>query len=293
VDVDHRQLDRASVDLARVGATHLARIDHSFNANHRMYVRAMREGFYSISNKRFVNNYDGMMYNQDKRGFALDDVYVFNPSFFMNLRYGFTHRWGASYRLSRGFDLGTLGFSNNFLSLLPSKENAVFPYTNVSPFTSIDANGSDMRWFGIIQSLNANFTKLRGRHSIHFGAEFRNFREFSDTYTSDVSPSLIFNSTYTRGPLNTSAAPTIGGEIASFLLGVPGGSMTRSGNYAQQENYWGLYIQDDIKLSPKLTVNMGVGTNWRPPLQSVSTARWPILRSISRAPSRRRRARST
>jgi len=238
--------------------THLGRIDHAFSANHRMYVRAMREGFYSISNKRFLNNYDGMMYNQDKRGLAVDDVYVFNPSFFMNLRYGFTHRWGASYRVSRGFDLSQLGFSNNLLSLLPSKENAVFPYVNVSPFTSLDANGSDMRWSAIIQSLNANFTKLRGQHSFHFGAEFRNFREFSDNYTSDVTPSLIFNSTYTRGPFSTSAAPTIGGEIASFLLGVPGGSMSRSGNYAQQENYWGLYIQDDIRVTRKLTVNLGV-----------------------------------
>ena len=94
--------------------THLGRLDHAFSANHRMYVRAMREGFYSISNKRFLNNYDGMMYNQDKRGLALDDVYVFNPSFFMNLRYGFTHRWGASYRLSRGFDLADVGLFEQF-----------------------------------------------------------------------------------------------------------------------------------------------------------------------------------
>jgi hypothetical protein len=115
-----------------------------------------------------------------------------------------------------------------------------------------------MRWSGLTQSVNANFTKLRGKHSFHFGAEFRNAREFNDNYTSDVTPSLIFNSTYTRGPNDTSAAPTIGGEIASFLLGVPAGSMTRSGSYAQQENYLGLYVQDDIRLSPKLTLNLGI-----------------------------------
>jgi hypothetical protein len=238
--------------------THLGRLDHAFSSSHRIYVRAMREGFYSISNKRFLTNYDGMMYNQDKRGLAVDDVYVFNPSFFMNLRYGLTHRWGVSNRLSKGFDLSTLGFSQSLLNLLPSKEKAVFPYVTVSPFTALDSNGSDARWSAIIQSLNANFTKLKGRHSVKFGAEFRNFREFSDTYTSDVTPTLTFSSSYTRGPYNTSAAPTIGGEIASFLLGVPGGSMSRSGNYAQQENYWGLYVQDDFKVSSRLTVNIGV-----------------------------------
>ncbi len=238
--------------------THLGRLDHAFSSNHRMYVRVMREGFYSISNKRFLNNYDGMMYNQDKDGLAVDDVYIFDPSFFMNVRYGFTYRWGSSYRLSRPFDHSTLGFSDNFLNLIPDKDRTVFPRVDVSPFTSLNANGNDMRWSAIIQSVNTNFTKLRGQHSIRFGAEFRNFREFSDTYTNSVTPRFTFDSSYTRGPLNTNAAPTLGGEIASFLLGVPGGFMDRSDSYAQQENYLGLYIHDDIRVTPRLTVNIGV-----------------------------------
>ncbi|HWQ55812.1 MAG TPA: TonB-dependent receptor [Bryobacteraceae bacterium] len=246
--------------------THLGRIDHAFSANHRVYVRAMREGFYSISNKRFLNNYDGMMYNQDKRGLAVDDVYVFNPSFFMNLRYGLTHRWGASYRMSKGFDLSSLGFSNNLVSQVKSKEDAVFPYTVVSPWTALDGNGTDGRWSAIIQSVNANFTKLRGQHSIRFGAEFRNFREFNDIYTGDVTPTLSYGAGYTNGPFNTSPAPTIGGPIAAFLLGIPGGSMSRSGSYAQQENYLGLYIHDDFKVTPKLTVNFGVRYEYETPV---------------------------
>ena len=245
--------------------THLGRLDHAFSANHRMYVRVMREGFYSISNKRFLNNYDGMMYNQDKDGLAVDDVYVFDPSFFMNLRYGMAYRWGSSYRLSKGFDLSSLGFSNNLLGQVPSKEDAVFPYVVVSPFTSLNGNGTDGRWSGIVHSVNANFTKLRGVHSVRFGLEYRNQREFSDIYTSDVSPTLSFASTYTRGPFDNSTAPTLGGEIASFLLGVPAGSMTQSGDYAQQDHYWGLYVHDDMKVTPKLTLNMGVRWEYESP----------------------------
>ena len=238
--------------------THLGRLDHAFSPNHRVYVRVMLESFYSISNKLFLDNNNGMMYHQYKRGLAIDDVYVFSPGFFMNLRYGFTHRWGDSYRLSRGFDLSTLGFSSRFLALLPDKEKAVFPRVDVSPFTSLSGAGTDGIWSTIINSFNGNFTKLHGQHSIRFGAEFRPCREFNNAYTSDITPQLTFSSTYTRGPLNTSAAPPVGGEIAAFLLGVPGGSMSRSASYAQQELYYGLYVQDDVRVTSKLTLNVGL-----------------------------------
>ena len=246
--------------------THLGRLDHAFNPNHRVYVRVMVESFYSISNKLFLDNNNGMMYHQYKRGLAIDDVYVFNPGFFMNLRYGFTYRWGDSYRLSRGFDLSTLGFSSRLLALAPDKEKAVFPRVDVSPFTSLSYQGTDGVWSTVINSFNGNFTKLHGQHSIRFGADLRPERKFNNTYTSDVTPQLSFSSTYTRGPLNTSSAPPVGGEIAAFLLGIPGGSMSRSASYAQQELYYGLYVQDDIKVTPKLTVNAGVRYEYETPL---------------------------
>ena len=246
--------------------THLGRLDHAFTPNHRIYFRVMREGFFSQSNRRFVNDYDGLNYYQDKWGFAADDVYIFNPSFFMDLRYGFTYRWGKDNNFTRGFDLGTLGFSPKLLSELPDKSLANFPRVDVSPFTSLEGNASNDRWSALINSLDANFTKLKGQHSIRFGLEMRHTREFNAGFTNDVAPQLTFSSTYTRGPLDSSPAPTVGGEIASFLMGIPGGNMTRSGSYAQQEFYWGLYVHDDIRVSSRLTVNVGVRYELETPL---------------------------
>jgi hypothetical protein len=238
--------------------THLAKVDHSFTPNHRMYVRFMREGFWSISNKSFLSDYDGGKYNQDKRGFAFDDVYIFSPSFFMNFRYGLNHRWGIQNRLSRGFDLAKLGFSPQFLALLPDKENAVFPRVYAGSLSGLSRNGADSRWSAIINSFNLNFTKLRGEHSFRFGADVRVYREFDRNYTLDVSPELNFSSAYTRGPLDNSPSPPVGGEFAALMLGIPGGQMSRSGNYAQQDTYVALYFHDDFKVTPKLTLNLGL-----------------------------------
>src|SRR5205823_1125538 len=49
-----------------------------------------------------------------------------------------------------------------------------------------------------------------------------------------------------------------GGELASLLLGVPAGSMGRTASYAERDYYFALYLQDDWKLSRKLTVNLGL-----------------------------------
>ncbi|MEK7405270.1 MAG: carboxypeptidase regulatory-like domain-containing protein [Acidobacteriota bacterium] len=238
--------------------THLARVDHAFSSNHRMYVRFMREGFWSTSNKTFLSDYDGGQFYQDKRGFAFDDVYVLNPSFFVNFRYGLTHRWGSQYRLSRGFDLAKLGFSPGFLALLPDKKNAVFP-TVVTGLTPLSWNGrSDGKWSTVINSFNLNFTKLRGEHSFRFGTEFRVYREFENYYPFDITPYLSFSDTYTRGPLDNSPGPPVSGTLAAFLLGIPGGYMNRSANLAQQDKYLALYFHDDLKVTPKLTLNLGL-----------------------------------
>jgi len=119
-------------------------------------------------------------------------------------------------------------------------------------------SGGDGGWSSQIHSFNGNLTKYLGSHSLRFGAEFRIYREYRDVRPYEVAPQLTFSSTYTRGPFDNSPAPPVGGEIAAFLLGIPGGQMQRSTSYANQNLYYGFYIHDDYKVRPKLTLNIGL-----------------------------------
>ncbi len=248
--------------------THLARLDHAFNPNHRVYFRLMREGFYSKSNRRFLDDNDGLDYRQDKWGFAMDDVYVFNPSFFMDIRYGLAYRWGWQGSFMAGYDMSQLGFSSALLSLLPAKEEVNFPRVAVSPFTSLQGNAAAGTWGALIHSLDANLTKLKGKHSIKFGFSGRLTREASNINTFDRTPYLHYSSSFTNGPYDNSTAPTMGGEIASFLLGLPSTSsyMSKTASYVDQEVYYGLFVHDDVNLTSRLTLNIGVRWEYETPI---------------------------
>ena len=114
----------------------------------------------------------------------------------------------------------------------------------------------------------ADVTKLKGSHTLKFGADGRLFRTFANRLQTMIAPDFSFANTYTKGPLDNSTAAPLGQELAALLMGIPGGSMTRNptASYATQNKYFGVYLQDDIKLTPRLTLNLGLRYEYEWPL---------------------------
>ena len=82
------------------------------------------------------------------------------------------------------------------------------------------------------RSFQANFSKLKGAHSIEFGLEWREYREQYYGNTPAQAGTFNFSTNWTKGPLdNSTAAPSggIGQGLASLLLGLPiGGSVAKT-----------------------------------------------------------------
>ena len=249
---------------------HLARFDHAFNDNHRMFVRVHRDYWNEDKNRDFSNDVLGVVLNRVNRGLAIDDVYALGASFLINVRYGLTQQDFPQRRVSRGFDLASLGFSPTVVNAV-DKSLATIPRIrtggHLDELSTWESAGDGVT-SSLTHSFAVNFTRMVGSHNIRFGPEFRVYREFSNRFPYDVSPYLDFDSTFTKGPLSTSAAPKAGGELTALLLGLPyGGSrMDRTASYAEQDKHFSLYVQDDYKITRKLTLNLGLRYELESPL---------------------------
>ncbi|MBI3696816.1 MAG: TonB-dependent receptor [Acidobacteria bacterium] len=246
---------------------HLVRVDQNFSERHRAFVRLHYDWWAEDKNNYHNNISTGIILNRINRGLALDDVYVLSPSTILNVRYGLTQQDFPERRTSRGFDLASLGFSPSLLGLV-DKPLATFPnvnfssgYSTFSGWESGDGTNTSM-----VHSVVANLTTLRGNHNFRYGADLRLYREFGNRFQYDVSPSLSYDTTWTRGPLDNSPSAPLGQDLAAFLVGIPGGQMRRSASYAEQEKFFAFYFHDDWKISKKLTLNLGLRYEYETPL---------------------------
>jgi hypothetical protein len=239
--------------------TNIGRVDHAFSENHRIFFRLHRDYWQEDKNRFFGNAApSGVILNRINRGAAFDDVYVINPTLLLNVRYGLTQQEFPEKRVSQGYDLASLGLNPALVNSI-DKTTATFPRLNVAPWSAMSNwESGDGTTASLIHNLNSTVTWNKGKHTMRFGFDWRNLRENRNRYPNSTSPDYTFNSVFTRGPLDTAAAPQVGGEIASFLLGVPAGSMGVNASYAERNSIYGFYVQDDFKVSRKLTLNLGL-----------------------------------
>ncbi len=246
--------------------THTVRVDHYFSSSNRLLVRGNGYLRDTYRNDYFETRATGIRELYDPLGFSADDVITISPTFVLNIRYGYT-RFSSKTSPLRGrfFDLTTLGFPKSFASQI-SPNVSEFPAFEISGyFNTVRAGGAR---FPETHSLVAALTKLRGKHTVDFGFEARAYRQFQYTGDGSRSGRFIFDTTWTRGPLDNSTSAPIGQGWASFLLGLPNASsyVARFADHAQQSTVWCGYIQDSWRVRPNLTVNLGVRYELEGPL---------------------------
>ncbi|MGH9310910.1 MAG: carboxypeptidase regulatory-like domain-containing protein, partial [Vicinamibacterales bacterium] len=247
--------------------TATTRIDHNLSDRHRIYGRFSWDFWEEEKNDRFDNLATGIFLNRKNRVFAIDDAYTIKNNLLMNVRAGFTRQLFPERRRSRGFDLSTLGFSSSLVSLVPA-EAATFPNVAFDGYEDLSGWESGDGFFTTdVYNATGSLIWLVGNHNMKFGTEYRRYVENSSRFPTAVSPTINFGNTWTRGPLDNSAAAPRGQDFASFLLGLPtGGSMSRAAEYNERSSVLGLYAHNDWRVRDNLTLNLGVRWEIETPL---------------------------
>ncbi|RRA49850.1 TonB-dependent receptor [Acidipila sp. EB88] len=179
------------------------------------------------------------------------------------------------------------GYTNQLNFFVPSTLNQGFPdqlglgFAKADNFPNVGINS----FYGLASATNAVykmhvydpsdvFTLVRGKHVLHFGGEFLINEANSTAWGNINAASVNYNGTYTSiNGLTSNTLPNAagnyasGGAYADFLLG-----QTTSWSAGVTPEYGGriklpqVFVQDDIKLRPNLTVNLGlryqITTGW-------------------------------
>jgi hypothetical protein len=265
---DGRQNYFRTRSIDRENRTLTSRVDHAFSERHRFFVRWNNSQNDEI-NDTLPGPASGNVNDNTGWGTVIDDVYVFNPQLLLNLRYGITYYQNRPVRRSQGFDLASLGFAPALLDEISAKNNPAgiaFPEIVVEggAYTNLGANGGSVSTSNY-HTGSATVTRITGNHSLRFGSEVRIQRESNYAF-GNVAPRLEFGQAYTRGPLDNATNAPIGQGLASMLFGVPtAGRININSSFAQQSPYTSFFIQDDWRVTSKLTVNAGLRYEYEGP----------------------------
>jgi len=197
---------------------------------------------------------------------AINNVITAGPNTVYAFRYGYTQFLDNDIPIK--FDPATLGFSQSFLSAIPYKK---FPVFGISGYgtdnfdTFGDRDPQDTTFYG--HSVNASVSKLVGSHTLKGGFDFRviGMKLFA---RGQPSGRFFFDSKFTKGPDARTGADALQHSLAAFLLGFPSsGDITIGSPNNFYINYYAGYFQDDFRVTPNLTLNLGLRYEFEQGLQ--------------------------
>jgi hypothetical protein len=249
----------------------LAKFDENFSNTDRFSLR----GSWYVNRNSFANLFGGTLFpgpagNGEggySKGWSInpDWVHTFSPTLLLDVRasggYADTFQFYQPF-----FNPATLGggWTQALVSQLGTFGN-IFPNISFTAdgFSSLAATPLPPNW---ISGTNFNFfpdlTWVKGKHTIHVGFDMR-YRMQGYIGTPGglgfVSPNFSVGNGWTQQDYQNSGLAFQGFDLASALLGYADSGNTQPVvNRTYSSYYYAPFVQDDWKLTPKLTLNLGL-----------------------------------
>lgn len=196
------------------------------------------------------------------RNWTFDWTSTLTPRMTFDLRAGL-NRWeettGSSY--GTGYNQTQMGVAS---SLLAQFTRQGFPNINLGTYQRM---GTDrLLNYGANDSYTAqpNINMVVGRHVLKMGGEVRRYNDNS-LNPGLAAGSYTFGKNWTQAISNRADAVS-GNELATFLLGYPTSAFVdRNIDPAGRHYFYAAFFQDDWKVTPRLTVNLGLRWDYESP----------------------------
>jgi hypothetical protein len=187
--------------------------------------------------------------------FVLNNTYILNPTTVATFRYGM-NTFDDDNSLPYDFDASTLGFNPIFANAIPVQKFPSLTLNGAGGYAGTGFSGqADRNYYS--WGLNGSLTKLKGSHSLKVGADYRILGVDALSHGASAG-SFTFSGTFTGSNANNPNALSRN-SIADLLLGYPSvGTITLNSRFDNYVKYYGMFLQDDWRVTDKLTFNYGV-----------------------------------
>jgi Carboxypeptidase regulatory-like domain len=250
---------------------YLAKVDYNISDKHRFFVR----GDITRDKRRQDvrdNGANGLVQFRWEEGGAVDYVYTASPTFILEGKYSIQQYRNPYTADQDNWNLAGLGFSPTFINQINAISPSLLRLPEINVNNGLAAANAGVGGYSVLSpqdnvinsttlhNMAVNATKIEGPHTLRFGVAFRVSQKF-DVDPGASSGYFYFDSTWVEGPTSTSAGAPIGQQIAALLYGLPSpNSYFPYGNlnYAEESKIFATFLQDDWKVSRKLTLSLGL-----------------------------------
>jgi hypothetical protein len=259
------------------------RVDQNFGDKDRLYFTANLRS--DDEPRPSMLPYSGSINSTTAQLFALNWEHTVNANTINTLRIGYNHLFYQSVQeTAYGPNLqANLGFAN------APDVPALYALPNIGPqdgYSGIGNGQYETSTKSGTDQLVDNLKMIRGKHAITVGIDLRRLREFEqDNYLGNGTISA--NGEYTANCNAGQTAPPcpvgspglgLGNAVADLLLSDPS---SLSGPYPLGVDYFhtfgtnlNLFAQDDFRVTPRLTLNLGLRYELPPAFHSIDNSGW-------------------
>jgi hypothetical protein len=262
------------------------RVDYNVDDSNRLYARWSQKFQTKTNTPDFYGPDDpagpGLLNPNNRYSVNVGLNHIFNPTFTMNLNFGVNRHVEQASGQGLGFQTSSLGFPTFIDGIAPA-----FPQISFSGggnYAGLGASGGNNNYIvpQTFWTSSIDFTKMEGRHELAFGFTDVWLRIDGGHYGQTA---LNFQTASTAGPDPNNTTAGTGDGFAAFLLGVGSGGNGTSCELcasfqafpATDKHFLGWYIQDGWKVTPRVTLTLGL----RYEIQTAPTERHNAQNSFS------------
>lgn len=237
----------------------VVKIDEHISEKHSLSGSVFTGG-YSNSNNGNLNDLDATTNTAPTKQFRLTYNYTHSPTLLNNLNIGYIRDTNFSGPLQPGPGLDALGIQG----LPPLAKDSSYPGIGIGTVQNGIGGVSASTVAENRYILNDNLTLIRGRHSLTIGGEVRWLQRnegglAGGSFTFEPTQTALNGTGFVNGNQAVAIPVGTGAPAASFLFG--GMDFSRFDYPIESAYRWwqtGLYLQDDWRVTPRLTLNLGL-----------------------------------